>query len=38
LNAGVVSNFREEEVLAFERAVAAFGEPDISVSDKTLQV
>jgi hypothetical protein len=25
LNAGVVSNFREEEGLAFERAVAAFG-------------
>jgi hypothetical protein len=25
LNAGVVSNFREEEGLAFEKAVAAFG-------------
>lgn len=25
LNAGVVGNFREEEGLAFERAVAAFG-------------
>ncbi len=25
LNVGVVSNFREEEGLAFERAVAAFG-------------